>query len=416
MSGAWSDRTDWLLPFDLRRRRLLGRWGRCCQAEGGTHVDELQHAVDYSVDERTPVIASRDGVVAAAVGDFKAARSRRFEMVRKLEPRLRTRSNYVALRHADAGGGSVCYSRYYHLRSVAVAAGQKVRAGELLGYSGNTGYSSGPHLHFDVADVIPTDAARLTLVPGAHAEPSAARPEAATLAAGVAPILTDGGVALGCSVGSFSGPMPPASAPLRARPVWGEPRTAIGALTNADEARGAIVLLERCKDVDFIDKARRAEEAGAAAVIIVNYEDDGPVLLCMGAPRQPVQSGTPTGSASDVPSAEPGATKPGGSAVRIPALLVTHAAGVALDAASRLDPIQLHVAATEHYRAPPRPPWHAGSGARPVASSPFVARTLPVRFACPGRDAGYVPRAGWLPPAASRRAARAAAARALPAP
>ena len=89
MSGAWSDRTDWLLPFDLRRRRLLGRWGRCCQAEGGTHVDELQHAVDYSVDERTPVIASRDGVVAAAVGDFTAARSRRFEMVRKLEPRLR---------------------------------------------------------------------------------------------------------------------------------------------------------------------------------------------------------------------------------------------------------------------------------------------------------------------------------------
>ena len=39
---------------------------------------------------------------------------------------------------------------YAHLSLIRVDAGDAVQAGDLLGYSGNTGYSTGPHLHFAV--------------------------------------------------------------------------------------------------------------------------------------------------------------------------------------------------------------------------------------------------------------------------
>jgi len=56
--------------------------------------------------------------------------------------------NFVKLRHSD---GSKTYFTYYaHLSSTAVNPGQKVKAGTVIGFSNNTGASTGPHLHFGV--------------------------------------------------------------------------------------------------------------------------------------------------------------------------------------------------------------------------------------------------------------------------
>ena len=57
------------------------------------------------------------------------------------------RANLVRILHDD---GSMAI--YAHLREngVMVRVGEKVSLGQLIGYSGNTGYSSGPHLHFCV--------------------------------------------------------------------------------------------------------------------------------------------------------------------------------------------------------------------------------------------------------------------------
>jgi murein DD-endopeptidase MepM/ murein hydrolase activator NlpD len=68
---------------------------------------------------------------------------------------LFVRGNAVVLQH----GLGVC-SGYWHLSRIAVRPGQQVKGGELIGYVGSTGLSTGPHLHFEVrVHGVPTDPA-----------------------------------------------------------------------------------------------------------------------------------------------------------------------------------------------------------------------------------------------------------------
>jgi murein DD-endopeptidase MepM/ murein hydrolase activator NlpD len=53
--------------------------------------------------------------------------------------------NYVIIRHKHG-----YYTRYAHLLSARVRLGQRVQQGEVIGYIGNTGLSTGPHLHYEI--------------------------------------------------------------------------------------------------------------------------------------------------------------------------------------------------------------------------------------------------------------------------
>jgi len=107
----------------------------CGQGHGSHTDDGNRYAIDYDLPIGTPVVAAADGVVIAVEDRFA------------LPSGQAAHNNQVAIRHAD---GRVTV--YLHLREKgsAVAVGQKVMRGDLIAYSGNTGATSGPHLHFGV--------------------------------------------------------------------------------------------------------------------------------------------------------------------------------------------------------------------------------------------------------------------------
>ncbi len=113
-----------------------------------THKGLSAYAIDFPVPVGTPIYAARDGVVVGSEGSYSVGGS---------SPEYRQYANYVIIEHADGTMGN-----YYHLKQGgnAVAIGQKVAKGDLIGYSGNTGYSSGPHLHFSVSKVDPVSMRR----------------------------------------------------------------------------------------------------------------------------------------------------------------------------------------------------------------------------------------------------------------
>ncbi|WP_413739390.1 murein DD-endopeptidase MepM [Sodalis sp. RH14] len=82
--------------------------------------------VDFAMPVGTPVLAVGDGeVVVSKNGDGAG--------------------NYVAIRH-----GRQYTTRYMHLKKLLVKPGQKVKRGDRIALSGNTGRSTGPHLHYEI--------------------------------------------------------------------------------------------------------------------------------------------------------------------------------------------------------------------------------------------------------------------------
>ena len=369
--------TLWRLPIDLYthpepRNPLCccctTNAGECIQSNNGndTHTEELRFAYDFSLPIGTPVLAAADGEVAAAVGSFHGGGRGTKEN--------RARANYVAVRHANG-----LYSRYYHLQhgGVAVSVGQRVVAGQVIGYSGNTGFSGAPHLHFDVVDALPLETATLTLV----------APPAAGAAAEERRVQE-----LACVAACFSGALPSHGArPIQGAAVWAEPPTACDpTLSNAGLASGGIVLIDRCKDVDFLDKCLRAEAAGALGVVVVNYSERLECeMLTMGLPA---------------------AVRGQGRTIGIPALFVSAEAGAAVKAAiadasdGGAPTPTLRIGRSAHFvarrteDAPDAAKHHTAELLK--VTSDFVALTIPARFEWPGHPEGYLPIVGKRPPEA----------------
>jgi len=105
-----------------------------------THIDPPnRYAVDIGMPTGTPVLAARAGVVM----DFED----NFHGEGKQAKQYMNRANYVRLLHDD---GSMAVYAHLQADSARVRPGMRVPAGYWLANSGNSGYSSGPHLHFVV--------------------------------------------------------------------------------------------------------------------------------------------------------------------------------------------------------------------------------------------------------------------------
>ena len=112
------------------------------QGFGGTfsHTDdESRYAIDLAADEGTPVLAARAGVVMQVEDDYYGAGLDR--------EKFGSRANVVRILHAD---GSMAIYAHLKPESVVIQPGHQIYVGQKLGESGNTGFSTGPHLHFCV--------------------------------------------------------------------------------------------------------------------------------------------------------------------------------------------------------------------------------------------------------------------------
>lgn len=105
-----------------------------------THIAaRTREAVDFGMPEGTSVHAARSGLVIETEARFGATKD---------EDAVTHEGNFVRVRHED--GTIATYGHLKH-RGVAVAPGEKVQAGALLGYSGATGDTNGAQLHFAVS-------------------------------------------------------------------------------------------------------------------------------------------------------------------------------------------------------------------------------------------------------------------------
>lgn len=106
----------------------------------GSHLQHDTWAWDFRMPEGTPVVSAYDGVVRLARGDSATG---------GCDARYAPFANYVVVNHQNG-----LETQYLHFSKVVVKAGDQVKAGDLLGYSGRTGWACGAHLHFKVARAV----------------------------------------------------------------------------------------------------------------------------------------------------------------------------------------------------------------------------------------------------------------------
>ncbi|EPG73964.1 peptidase, M23 family [Leptospira fainei serovar Hurstbridge str. BUT 6] len=105
---------------------------------GNEHRGDAMYSLDFYMPEGTTVLAARDGTIVETEDRFS---------VGKIDPTLIDKANRIIIAHSD---GTVAIYGHLKKEGVLVKPGDRVVAGSKIGFSGNTGYSSGPHLHFEV--------------------------------------------------------------------------------------------------------------------------------------------------------------------------------------------------------------------------------------------------------------------------
>lgn len=101
--------------------------------------DENRYALDFAAPEGTPVLAARGGIVLQVETSYTAHGTD--------GARFATRANFIRILHDD---GSMALYGHLAPAGAQVVPGQHVDAGQRIGTSGDTGYSTAPHLHFVV--------------------------------------------------------------------------------------------------------------------------------------------------------------------------------------------------------------------------------------------------------------------------
>jgi len=144
MGSAWAKHSDVLYRFPFAKGARIP----ISQGFNGKASHRGKSAIDFAVNIGTPIYAARAGKVIALQESYNRG---------KYDKSYSKYANYLVIEHADK-----TLAKYYHLKKDGVVPilAQEVKEGELIAYSGNTGYTSGPHLHFSVSTVNPKNMTR----------------------------------------------------------------------------------------------------------------------------------------------------------------------------------------------------------------------------------------------------------------
>nr|WP_262921020.1 M23 family metallopeptidase [Stenotrophomonas maltophilia] len=133
--AAQAEDVAYRLPFDDARPRV----DQAPQGRFSHDDEENRDAVDFALPEATLVLAAREGTVMQIQDGFQGNGQDR--------ERDGARANFIRVLHSD---GSMALYGHLQAGGMRVRRGQAVQAGQPIGLSGNSGYSSAPHLHFVV--------------------------------------------------------------------------------------------------------------------------------------------------------------------------------------------------------------------------------------------------------------------------
>lgn len=129
-----SPASPYRLPYAVAARHPVTQ----AYPEKITHTDPSStYAIDFAMPIGTGVFAARAGTIMQVTSDYLGATTASGA----------TRANLVRILHDD---GTMAVYAHLHWDSIRVTPGDRVQRGELIAASGNTGYSTGPHLHFVV--------------------------------------------------------------------------------------------------------------------------------------------------------------------------------------------------------------------------------------------------------------------------
>ena len=104
----------------------------------GAFSHQEDYALDFDMPQGTNVCAIRDGVVLLLKENSNVGGANK---------KFYNDANYVLVYHND---GTMANYAHFKQNGIVVKLGDNIKKGDLIGYSGNTGFSSAPHLHLDV--------------------------------------------------------------------------------------------------------------------------------------------------------------------------------------------------------------------------------------------------------------------------
>ena len=111
-------------PVDSKKVKRISGYGE--RINPITKEKHFHYGMDFSISEGEEIKSTAGGVVIDAKFDSK-------------------RGNYVVIQHNE-----VFSTLYSHLKSISVQVGDNLKKGQVIGYVGNTGFSTGAHLHYEV--------------------------------------------------------------------------------------------------------------------------------------------------------------------------------------------------------------------------------------------------------------------------